>query len=117
MSRQRPGFETTCPRIHNKRARSIPTAAAEPASKTSSASTRATSSPRAVAAASICRRRLVRPEERAPTSSDNCPRGNPPPNRASKVVTPVGARSYSTLFLFGLFLFGLFLLGLFLLGF
>ena len=38
-----------------------------------------TSSPRAVAAASICSSRLVRPDDRGPTSSDSWPRGNPPP--------------------------------------
>ena len=33
----------------------------------------------------------MRPDERGPTSSDSWPRGNPPPSRASKAVTPVGA--------------------------
>ena len=90
-SRHRPGFDTTWPRIQSRRLRSMPAAAADPASNMSSASTSATSSPRAVAAASRRSSRLVRPDDRGPTSSDKWPRGTPPPSRASKAGMPLGA--------------------------
>ena len=53
---------------------------------------KATSSPRAVASASIAIAVAVRPEERRPTSSESCPRGTPPPSARSRPVWPVGAR-------------------------
>ena len=36
------------------------------------------------------RARPVRPEEAGPCTSESCPRGNPPPSRASTVPIPVG---------------------------
>src|SRR5438477_12145659 len=41
--------------------------------------------------------RLVRPAERGPTTSDNGPRGTPPPSRTFKGVTPDAATLYSSL--------------------
>ena len=46
-----------------------------------------------VAAASIWNNRLVRPDDRGPTSSETCPRGTPPCSRASKAACPVEAYS------------------------
>src|SRR5262245_25191060 len=96
MSRHRPGLETTCPRIHSRRSRSTPAASAELTSSMSSASINATSSPRAVAAAIMRSSMLIRPVDRAPTSSDNWPRGNPPPSCASNEGIFVGPIEYSS---------------------
>ena len=41
---------------------------------------------------SCCSSRLVRPDDRGPTSSDSWPRGNPPPSRASNAAMPVARR-------------------------
>ena len=49
-----------------------------------------------VAAAIIRSSRLVRPDDRGPTSSDNWPRGNPPPSRASSGGRPVADTTSSS---------------------
>ena len=95
-SRHKPGFGTTWPRTQSSRARSTPAASADAASSMSRTSTSATISRRAVAAASIRSSTLARPVDRAPTTSDIWPRGNPPPSRASNAVTPVDAVAYSS---------------------
>ena len=77
------------PRTHSTRSRSTPAAAADAGSNRSSASTSPTTSPRAVAAASVANNTLVRPVERAPMSSDTSPRRHPPPSIASSAPRPV----------------------------
>ena len=94
-SRHMPGLATTCPRTHSSRSSTTPAAWADSTSSMSSASISATSSPRPVPAASNRSRTLVRPDDRGPASSDSCPRGNPPPRRASNAVMPVGATTAS----------------------
>ena len=91
-----PGLVTTWPRTQSRRVRSTSAAAADSTSSASSASTTATSSPRRVAAAASCSSRLVRPDDRAPTTSDSWPRGNPPPRCASNPACADGATAVSS---------------------
>ena len=51
-------------------------------------STSATASPRAASPPAPGTSTVVRPADRAPTISDSCPRGNPPPSAASSDGTP-----------------------------
>ncbi len=89
--------EIAAPRIHSSRSRSIPAAIAEPTSRRSNVSTSATTSPRRVAAAIICSSTVVRPVERGPTSSDNCPRGRPPRRQRSSAAMSVLTRADGSL--------------------
>ena len=64
-------------------------------SNRSKVSISATDSPRVVAAPSHVHARLVRPDDAGPISSETCPRGNPPSNRASSAGQPETRRPSS----------------------
>ena len=63
---------------------------AEATSRRSKVSTSAAISPRRVAAAIICSRSVMRPDERGPAISDSWPRGSPPRRQASSAATSRG---------------------------
>ena len=81
------------PRTHSRCDQRMPRSAADAGSKRSPASMNAASSPRAVAAAIALIITRLRPEDGAPTTSDNCPRASPPPSRTSRAASPDGAES------------------------